>query len=74
MYVMMWLVAFVHAQSGPQVVPVGETTKFQNEAECMAFGQAMSTRMMDYTRGGAGLDWNDPVSVHYRCTPAGVKS
>lgn len=74
MYTLIWMVAFIHVQAGPQVVPVGETTTFPDEAACMAFGKDMSPRMMDYARGLAVLDWSDPVSVHFRCTQGGIKS
>lgn len=74
MFKMLWLVAFIHPQEGPQVAPVPEITTFKDEAACEAFGKEMSPRMMDYTRGAAGLDWSIKVSVHYRCEMDGVKS
>lgn len=74
MYKMVWLVAFIHSQAGPQVAPIAETTTFKDEAACMAFGKEMSPRVMDYARGAAGLDWGDAVSVHYRCTDTSEKS
>jgi hypothetical protein len=68
---LLWVVTFVHAQSGPITGRVNETTLFANEAECKAFGESMKDRVADYARGAAQLDWKDYVAVKYSCQPNG---
>jgi hypothetical protein len=68
---LIWFVAFVHAQTGPQVIQVGETTLFRDDAMCQAFGAVMKDRLADYARGLAKLDWSDRVAIQWRCEPNG---
>jgi hypothetical protein len=68
---LIWFVAFVHAQAGPQVINIGETTAFRDMAMCDAFGKVMKDRLADYARGVAKLDWGDKVAVAFKCEPAG---
>lgn len=64
---LIWFVAFVHAQAGPRVINIGETTVFKDMAMCEAFGKVMSDRVADYVRGLAKLDWSDSVAVQFKC-------
>tara|TARA_R110000868_G_scaffold368772_2_gene631909 strand:- start:80 stop:304 length:225 start_codon:yes stop_codon:yes gene_type:complete len=68
---LLWVVAFVHAQSGPTTGRIKEETIFTNEVECSAFGEAMKGRVADYARGAAGLQWKNFVAVLYKCEPNG---
>jgi len=68
---LIWFAAFVHAQTGPQVITIGETTLFKDRALCEAFGKIMSARLADYARGVAKLDWRDRVAVQFKCEPNG---
>lgn len=68
---LIWFVAFVHAQAGPQVINIGETTAFKDDAMCQAFGKAMKDRLADYARGVLKMDWSDKVAVAFKCEPAG---
>jgi hypothetical protein len=68
---LIWFAAFVHAQAGPQIVPISETTVFSDRAKCEAFGNLMKARLADYARGAAKLDWKDRVAVQFKCEPSG---
>ncbi len=68
---LVWFVAFVHAQAGPQVINIGETTAFADDAMCQAFGKVMKDRLADYARGVVKLDWSDKVVVAFKCEPDG---
>lgn len=68
---LIWFVAFVHLQAGPQVVRIGETTTFADDEACQAFGKVMSDRLSDYARGALKLDWSDKVAVQFKCEPNG---
>jgi hypothetical protein len=71
---LLWFAAFVHMQAGPQVITIGETTAFRDDAMCQAFGKAMQERVADYARGIAKLDWSDKVAIAWKCEPAGNPS
>jgi hypothetical protein len=68
---LIWFVAFIHAQAGPQVVKIGETTTFDDVARCNVFGEAMRVRLADYARGALHLDWPDKIAVQFKCEPSG---
>lgn len=68
---LIWMVAFVHAQAGPQVIRISETTTFDDLARCKFFGEAMKDRLADYARGVIKLDWKDKIAVAYKCEPSG---
>lgn len=68
---LLWFAAFVHAQAGPQVITIGETTAFRDDAMCQAFGKVMKDRVADYARGVLKLDWSDKVAIAWKCEPAG---
>jgi hypothetical protein len=71
---LIWFVAFIHNQAGPQVVNVSETTLFKDDKMCQAFGTTMKDRLADYTRGVAHLDWSDKVAVSFKCEANGDPS
>jgi hypothetical protein len=71
---LLWFAAFVHMHAGPQVITIGETTAFRDEAMCQAFGKVMQERVADYARGIAKLDWSDKVAIAWKCEPAGEPS
>ena len=68
---LIWFVAFVHIQAGPQVVRIGETTIFADQAKCEMFGADMKARLADYARGALHLDWPDKIAVQFKCEPSG---
>lgn len=68
---LIWFVAFVHVQAGTQVVTIGETTVFPDNARCALFGAEMKDRLADYARGVAKIDWTDKVAVSFKCEPNG---
>lgn len=70
MIALIWIVATLSAQ-GPTVVSIPETTTFQTEAECIAFGDKMRSRTADFARGMMNLDWSAPVQVAFDCKPNG---
>jgi hypothetical protein len=68
---LIWTVAALTLQ-GPLVADVPETTKFEDRAKCVAFGERMTPRMADWTRGVLRADWNHEVGVRFRCEVDGV--
>ena len=68
---LIWFVAFIHAQAGPQVVAVQDSEKLKDEEQCTLYGEAMKDRFADYARGAAHLTWQDKVAVQFKCEPDG---
>lgn len=71
---MKWALVWAVMTIGPQG-PIGgnvpETTKFDSEKACEAFGKDMSPRMQDWIRGAMKAEWEHPVRVDYKCQPDG---
>jgi hypothetical protein len=70
---LIWTVATLTVQ-GPLVADVPETSRFKNRAECTAFGERMTARLADWTRGALRADWQHGVDVTFRCEPDGEKA
>lgn len=67
---MKWALVWAVMTIGPQG-PVGgnvpESTKFDSEKACIAFGERMAPRVQDWVRGALRAEWEHPVSVDFKC-------
>lgn len=70
LFKIVWTIALI-GPNGANYKDIPEPYAFRSKDQCNEFGTKMFSRMEDWTRGALNLAWEMPVTLVWRCEPAG---